>query len=162
MNELAHHGIKNMRWGERRYQYKDGSLTPEGRKRYGRYDGAGNKVGSRAAKKNAKTTAKKAAAAAEKKTKSVSEWSDAELKKKYDRVALENKYYDELVKNKAHKRTKGQKLAKKFMDKVVEPTVVDLSKKGMTAAATYIGKEAAKAAVKQTTKTATKQTTKKK
>ena len=32
---LAHHGIKGQKWGERKYQYKDGSLTPEGRKRYG-------------------------------------------------------------------------------------------------------------------------------
>lgn len=33
-NALYHHGIKGMRWGVRRYQRKDGSLTPEGRKRY--------------------------------------------------------------------------------------------------------------------------------
>lgn len=32
---LAHHGIKGQKWGERKYQYKDGSLTPEGRRRYG-------------------------------------------------------------------------------------------------------------------------------
>lgn len=32
---LEHHGIKGQKWGERKYQYKDGSLTPEGRKRYG-------------------------------------------------------------------------------------------------------------------------------
>lgn len=31
---IAHHGIKGMRWGVRRYQNADGSLTPEGRKRY--------------------------------------------------------------------------------------------------------------------------------
>lgn len=32
--ELNHHGIKGMRWGVRRYQNKDGSLTPAGKTRY--------------------------------------------------------------------------------------------------------------------------------
>lgn len=31
--ELKHHGILGMKWGVRRYQNKDGSLTPEGRAR---------------------------------------------------------------------------------------------------------------------------------
>ena len=34
-NELNHSGIKGMHWGERLYQYEDGSLTPLGRIRYG-------------------------------------------------------------------------------------------------------------------------------
>ena len=34
MNTLQHHGIKGQKWGVRRYQYTDGSLTPAGRKRY--------------------------------------------------------------------------------------------------------------------------------
>ena len=36
MNEefLMHHGIKGMRWGVRRFQNNDGSLTPAGKKRY--------------------------------------------------------------------------------------------------------------------------------
>lgn len=34
MNELYHHGVKGQKWGIRRYQYTDGSLTPAGKKRY--------------------------------------------------------------------------------------------------------------------------------
>lgn len=33
--ELYHHGIRDMRWGRRRYQNPDGSLTPAGKERYG-------------------------------------------------------------------------------------------------------------------------------
>lgn len=32
---MEHSGIKGMKWGVRRYQNKDGSLTPAGKKRYG-------------------------------------------------------------------------------------------------------------------------------
>lgn len=32
--ELYHAGVKGMKWGQRRYQNKDGSLTPAGKKRY--------------------------------------------------------------------------------------------------------------------------------
>jgi hypothetical protein len=33
-SELCHHGIKGMKWGVRKYQNEDGSLTPAGKKRY--------------------------------------------------------------------------------------------------------------------------------
>ena len=36
-NELYHYGIRGMRWGIRRYQNKDGSLTPAGEKRLNEY-----------------------------------------------------------------------------------------------------------------------------
>lgn len=33
-SSLSHYGIKGQRWGVRRYQNEDGTLTPEGQKRY--------------------------------------------------------------------------------------------------------------------------------
>ena len=33
-SELYHHGTKGMKWGVRKYQNEDGSLTPAGKKRY--------------------------------------------------------------------------------------------------------------------------------
>lgn len=42
--ELYHHGIKGMHWGVRRFQYKDGSLTDAGRRRYA--DGPGSNSSS--------------------------------------------------------------------------------------------------------------------
>lgn len=39
---LSHHGIKGQKWGIRRFQEEDGTLTTEGRKRYG-VDEGGNK-----------------------------------------------------------------------------------------------------------------------
>ena len=35
---LAHHGIKGQKWGVRRYQNLDGSLTPLGKERYKQYE----------------------------------------------------------------------------------------------------------------------------
>ena len=46
MNELYHHGIKGQKWGVRRYQNPDGSLTPEGKKRYKEVTNYGEKGGT--------------------------------------------------------------------------------------------------------------------
>jgi len=35
-NSLMHYGIQGMKWGVRRFQNPDGTLTPEGRERYGK------------------------------------------------------------------------------------------------------------------------------
>ena len=43
-NELYHHGIKGQKWGVRRYQYADGSLTSAGKNRQQRRLDAGQRL----------------------------------------------------------------------------------------------------------------------
>lgn len=47
LDELAHHGIKGMKWGVRRYQNKDGSLTNAGKKRRAKLEAELEKLGGK-------------------------------------------------------------------------------------------------------------------
>lgn len=51
---VEHHGILGMKWGIRRYQNEDGSLTPAGRERYYGTDGGLTKKGKKLLKKETK------------------------------------------------------------------------------------------------------------
>ena len=52
-NELYHHGIKGQKWGERRWQNEDGSLTSAGREHYGYGEARSRVASAKAAYKSA-------------------------------------------------------------------------------------------------------------
>lgn len=90
---LAHHGILGMKWGLRRYQNKDGSLTPAGKNRYA---GPSN---PRHKPSNAKKLAKQRAANLEKARKARAAKKAFEEGKKN---ALDRGNATELLKYKGH------------------------------------------------------------
>ena len=49
---LAHHGVKKQRWGVRRFQNYDGSLTEEGKRRMKTLQGKSNKIDAKKVKLN--------------------------------------------------------------------------------------------------------------
>ena len=109
-NYLMHHGVKQQKWGIRRYQNEDGTLTALGRARLGlkgTYDGAKNAI------KNAK------AAIRQKQIKRQRIKSLKKARKTKEKNAIEAKKAAELAKNKAEAEAKAKELEQKAIEDAI-------------------------------------------
>ena len=118
--ELYHWGIKGMKWGIRRFQNKDGSLTPAGRKRY--EDRGGSSGGGKIKSKGSKPKATR-------------DMSDDELRAKINRLTLEKTALDlerQISALSPQKAAKGQGFIQKVGKEVVGPALMSAGKTQLT------------------------------
>lgn len=119
--ELYHWGIKGMKWGIRRFQNKDGSLTPAGRKRYGD-DNDGSYGGGKT--KTSKTKAK-----------STKDMTDDELRTRINRLQLEKNALDlekQVSSLSPQKVAKGRDFVQKIGKEVIAPAFLNAGRAQLT------------------------------
>lgn len=126
-NELMHHGIHGMRWGVRRYQNKDGSLTAAGRKRVDKLDSeyqilTGMKLNKKKTSADVKKTEPKPKPKS--KSKSISEMTNEEIQEKINRITLEQNLKSLTPK----KISAGKRFTETVMNDVITPAATDVGK----------------------------------
>lgn len=104
-DELYHHGIKDQKWGIRRFQNPDGSLTEEGRRRYGRMKSLANDAAVKA-----KAAVKRVASDYHERTQKKREAKAAEKAEKVaNAVDMQNRLNDAEYKRREYLKKKNPK-----------------------------------------------------
>lgn len=148
-NELYHYGVLGMRWGVRRYQKRDGTLTNAGKRKYNKElkkleteekiiknkQRTQAKLDKLEAKRKSVEELKKSSekssskAHAKPKENSAKTLSDAELRERVNRLQLEKQYKDLSPKE----ISLGKAFAKTVAKEVVTPVAIDLGKQALKA-----------------------------
>lgn len=89
--ELTHHGIKGQKWGRRRYQNSDGSLTPAGRERYDDSDGSSSSIKSSSSNKSSSKSSTSKTSTTKKATTSKSTSKKSSAKKTSSKKSVKKK-----------------------------------------------------------------------
>lgn len=131
-DELYHHGIKGQRWGVRRYQNPDGTLTALGRRRMEKLDRQYEKAfGRKPSYENVSEDNKLYDARINPNAKP-GKMSDDELVDAINRLQLEKRYKDLLKEVYPQpKLEKKKSLGKRFIDETLVPGVLEGSKDGI-------------------------------
>lgn len=116
-DELYHHGIKGMRWGVRRFQNEDGTLTAQGRQRYKDY--RSDQSTRRSLTRHVAADKKNLKARGEAMNEVTKNYNDAQeqMRKASSKVFISKKKRQELVDEAAANLTKaGEELEKRRAD----------------------------------------------